>query len=75
MLERTGRGGEAEAWYRTALEEMAAHEDPDDRDEDYEANSQVMLNLADLLERTARPDEARDLRRRAAERVAMVEGE
>ncbi|MGI5321144.1 tetratricopeptide repeat protein [Actinomadura nitritigenes] len=68
LLELTDRDDEAETWYRTALEEMAAREDPDDRDDDHEANTQIMLNLADLLERTGRPGEARDLRRHAADR-------
>nr|WP_277819821.1 tetratricopeptide repeat protein [Actinomadura sp. RB99] len=69
LLELTGRDDEAETWYRTALEEMAAHEDPDDHDEDYRANTDIMLNLAELLERTGRRGEACGLRRHAAGRA------
>ena len=69
LLELTGRDDEAETWYRTALEEMAAHEDPDEQDDDYQANTQILLDLAGLLERTGRPGEARDLRRQAAGRA------
>lgn len=51
---------------------MAAPEDPDGQDPDdqdeYQANAQILLNLAGLLEPTGRPDEARDLRRHAADR-------
>jgi TPR repeat protein len=68
LLELTGRDAEAERWYRTALEEMTAHEDPDDQDDDYLENTRILLGLADLLGRTGRSDEARDLRRRAAGR-------
>lgn len=68
LLEKVGRQDEAETWYRLALEEMTKNEDPAQRDDDYEANTGIMLNLADLLERTGRGEEARDLRDRAANR-------
>jgi TPR repeat protein len=67
LLRETGRREEAEVWYRHALDERANSCD-DPGDEDYEANTAIMCNFADLLEETGRQGEALSLYRLAAER-------
>lgn len=67
LLWDAGRNDEAEMWFRRALEEWADSSDYPG-DEDYEANTAIMFNLAGLLEEAGRPDEALDLYSQAAGR-------
>ncbi|MDN3357708.1 tetratricopeptide repeat protein [Actinomadura sp. DC4] len=67
LLMETGRLEEAEAWFRRALDERDESCDVPD-DDDYDAGTGLMYNLATLLEETARPREALSFYRQAARR-------
>ncbi|MFD0903514.1 hypothetical protein [Actinomadura sediminis] len=68
ILYLDGQFSEAEPLLRRAAKAGHVKEDPAERDDDYEANTAIMLKLAGILERTGRDAEAGDLRRRAAAR-------
>ncbi|GAA2605571.1 hypothetical protein GCM10010411_44680 [Actinomadura fulvescens] len=67
LLWNTDRGDQAERWFRRALDDLADSCDGPG-DDDYEANTAIMCNLAGLLAETGRSDEALALYRQAAER-------
>ncbi|GAB3989178.1 hypothetical protein GCM10029978_113590 [Actinoallomurus acanthiterrae] len=67
LLKETGRREEAETWHRRALDKRAESCDVIG-DDDYAANTNIMYNLAVLLEETDRPQEALDLYHQAAAR-------